>query len=328
MKLNPVPNAKELLDVGFKRASKLMLPKIRVNKKRELKEFLETKIKTAANAIDDRLTGIIKQFPDIDNVPRFLQEMISIAIEPKEYKRSLGHLQSKKKLLKMILRKSTGAIHKSTNERESSKAEKAFFGRVSSIINELNSDLLLLEKARREMKEFPDIDASMPTAIIAGFPNVGKTTILKRLTGSEPEIAAYPFTTKGLQLGYFEEKYLRFQMIDTPGLLDRPTSERNAVEKKAINALKNLAGILVFVVDATGSSGYTIKEQKHLLEEITRDFGKQTIIAINKSDISSAEQIEQAKKEFGNEVLLCGENQPSELRKRIVEELKKTLPID
>lgn len=325
MKINPVPNEKELLNFAFKRASKEMLPKIRVNKKKELKEFIVHKITVAARELDSRLTGIIEQFPDLDAAKPFLKEMISIAIDPNEYRRALGHLQAKKKILKMILRKSIGAVHKTRNEKETSKAEKGFFGRASSLTRELKEDLALLEKARREMKEFPDIFEDYPTAIIAGFPNSGKTTILKRLTGSEPEIAAYPFTTKSLQLGYFEERYIKYQIIDTPGLLDRPMDERNFIERKAINALRHVNAILVFVVDATENGGYSFEEQKRLLEEIKKEFGKQTIVALNKSDIATPEQLEHAKKEFGEEAIVCGEGNETELKTAIVKELRKTM---
>ncbi len=321
MKLNPVPSSKELLDIAFRKASKQMLPKVRQNKKRELKLFVVKKISTAANSLDSRLEEIIKQFPDIDNAAPFLKEMISIIIDLNEYKRSLGHLQSKKKLLKMVERKSIGLVHKSRNQKESARAEKSFFGRASSLIRELTTDLELLEKARKELKEFPDIDAEAPTIIIAGFPNAGKTTLLKRLTGSEPEIAAYPFTTKGLQIGHFEERYLRYQAIDTPGLLDRKMSERNPIERKAISALRHLAGMIVFVVDATETSGFSLQEQKHLLQEIQQEFGKKTIVVLNKADISSAEQIEKAKKEFPS-AIIEGEGIESELKKTIVRELK------
>ena len=323
MRINPVPKAGELLDIAFKRASKEMLPNIRKSKRKELKPFVAGKISIAANILDDRLQAVIKQFPDLEKSNDFLNEMISTVVDLNELRRALGHLQSKKKLLKMVLRKSIGAIHKSSNEREISKAEKAFFGRTSSLIRELESDLLLLEKVRREITAFPEIDAEAPTVIITGFPNVGKTTILKRLTGSAPAIAPYPFTTKGLQLGFFEERYLRYQVIDTPGLLDRKMSERNPIEKRAISTLKHIAGIIVFVVDPTETSGFSLQEQKRLLQDIEREFEKKVIVVLNKSDLASAEQLEEARKEFCAEAISCGEGKECDLRKQIVSESKE-----
>ena len=43
----------------------------------------------------------------------------------------------------------------------------------------------------------------------------------------------YAFTTKSLFVGHMDHKYLRWQVIDTPGLLDRPLEERNTIEMQA-----------------------------------------------------------------------------------------------
>jgi len=40
----------------------------------------------------------------------------------------------------------------------------------------------------------------------------------------------YAFTTKSLYVGHMDYKYLRWQVIDTPGILDRPLEERNTIE--------------------------------------------------------------------------------------------------
>ena len=76
----------------------------------------------------------------------------------------------------------------------------------------------------------PTVDFDAFTVVIAGFPNVGKSTVLRRLTGAKPKVAEYPFTTKGIQIGYLETKWNKIQVIDTPGLLDRPIDQMNNIE--------------------------------------------------------------------------------------------------
>lgn len=61
--------------------------------------------------------------------------------------------------------------------------------------------------------------------------------MLKRCKGGGAEVSRadvdvqpYAFTTKSLFLGHFDYRYLRWQIIDTPGLLDRLIEERNTIE--------------------------------------------------------------------------------------------------
>ena len=43
-------------------------------------------------------------------------------------------------------------------------------------------------------------------------------------------VQPYAFTTKSLYVGHMDYKYLRWQVIDTPGVLDRPLEDRNTIE--------------------------------------------------------------------------------------------------
>jgi len=95
----------------------------------------------------------------------------------------------------------------------------------------------------------PDIRPDEPAIVIAGYPNVGKSSFVNRVTRASNQIAEYPFTTKGVQIGHFERDHVRYQIVDTPGLLDRPEDERNDIERQAVSALEHLADVVVFVLD-------------------------------------------------------------------------------
>ena len=58
------------------------------------------------------------------------------------------------------------------------------------------------------MKDYPTIKTSLFTVAICGFPNVGKTTLLSKMTPSEPEISNYSFTTTlySSKLGFVNKK--------------------------------------------------------------------------------------------------------------------------
>jgi len=59
-------------------------------------------------------------------------------------------------------------------------------------------------------------------------------------------------------VGHTDYKFVRWQVIDTPGLLDRPLEERNTIEMQAITALAHLKACILFFIDISESSGYSI----------------------------------------------------------------------
>ncbi|HNL87148.1 MAG TPA: 50S ribosome-binding GTPase, partial [Methanoregulaceae archaeon] len=99
------------------------------------------------------------------------------------------------------------------------------------------------------------------------------------------EIASYPFTTKGIIVGHRYAGSERMQFIDTPGLLDRPAPERNAIERQALTAIINLADIVLCLLDASEHCGYPLEEQVRLVHEIEQMVSVPVVVVINKSDL-------------------------------------------
>jgi nucleolar GTP-binding protein len=77
----------------------------------------------------------------------------------------------------------------------------------------------------------------------------------------------------------------RYQVMDTPGLLDRPMSERNAIELQAISALKHLKAVVLFIIDPTETCGYEVKDQVNMLNEVKQQFPLPLLVVANKSDL-------------------------------------------
>lgn len=288
-----IPNIlspKEILDQSFNKTKKVIITdKDPFYKKK--KAIISKTQKFSLNIIT-LLEKYVKEFPSIDNLSSFYQEIIDIKINIGKLKKSLGAIHWAQKTCKSIYFKQERFLKRSNNIGFIVQKQKEIYGRLSSIINQINKDLKTLSDAQKILKTFPEIQ-NIPTIVIAGYPNVGKSSLLRCLSSAKPKIAQYPFTTKEIHVGHIEkeEKYVKkcFQIIDTPGLLDRSFEKRNIIEKQAIAALEHLANIIIFLIDPTETSGYSITDQKHLLSQIKKMFKDSKIIVVeNKKDIKKS----------------------------------------
>ena len=98
-------------------------------------------------------------------------------------------------------------------------------------------------------------------------------------------------------VGHTDYKYLRWQIIDTPGILDHPLEDRNVIEMQAITALAHLRACVLYIMDISEQCGHTLEEQIHLYESIKPLFAnKPLMIVINKVDIIKLEELDEARK--------------------------------
>lgn len=282
-----VLSADKLLELSFKSSRK-----IQINDRNTLykkKKTIIARTDSFSKSIISRLEQYVKKFPSIDNLSSFYQEIIDIKIDINKLKKSLGAIDWARKTCQMIYSTQSKSLQKSKNINFLMQKQKEIYGRISSVVKQINNDLLFLAKAQNVVKNFPEIQEIF-TVVIAGYPNVGKSSVLKRISSAKPKISQYPFTTKEIHVGHVErkEKYVkkRIQLIDTPGLLDRPVSKRNDIERQAIAALSNLADFIIFILDPTETCGYSLKDQLKLLSQIKKTFSDSIITIVeNKSDI-------------------------------------------
>ena len=282
--------AEKLIDKAFKKTKKIQKEDRDAFYKK--KKTIIAKTESFSTIIIDTLERYVKEFPSINNLPEFYQEILQIKIDVNKLKKALGAVDWARKTCKMIYTGQSGSLRKSKNIEFMMQKQKEIQGRITSVLKQIDKELKLLAEAQLYLNKLPDIH-DMPTVVIAGYPNVGKSSLLRCLSSAKPEIAQYPFTTKQIFVGHIErkEKYIlkRFQIIDTPGLLDRPLEKRNKIEQQAIAALRYLADIIIFVLDPTETCGYSLKDQKHLLSDLKKMFKESVFIIVeNKSDIKKS----------------------------------------
>lgn len=278
-KIHTVPTSEELINKSFKRAARAMSGKTIEDKESRFKAN-ESMLLTAANIFTDNLANIVRRFPSFDQLPKFYYELTDILVGVENLKMSLASVDWASKKIHEVARSYVGKIRDSDIPEP---VRREAFGRIASIIKSINKDLLLLNEARNILRKLPDVQDE-PTIVVAGYPNVGKSSFVSKITGASPEIAPYPFTTKGVKIGHFIRDGVRYQVMDTPGLLDRPMSERNIIERQAITAIHFLDAVVMFMIDPSESCGYEIEDQKRLLVEIQENFKLPMLVVANKAD--------------------------------------------
>lgn len=314
-KLPTVPTADELLDKSFRRATRAKRGKQILDRKSKL-QAEESMLLTAANILSDNLRHIVKKFPSFDQIPPFYLDLAEILVGVEEMKMNLASVQWAGEKINSLARSHVGMMR----EAEDAKViRKQAFGRISSIVGSIDGNLRFLNEARNKLKKLPAIDEG-PAIVVAGYPNVGKSSFVSLVSSAHPEIASYPFTTKGLAVGHFERNGIRYQVIDTPGLLDRPLEKRNEIELQAISALNHVGKVILYIIDPSGTCGYSLDTQMHLLEEIKNRFTAPFLIVANKKDLTVAD--------VGDMSMSTSEGEGVEaVLDRLLEMMPVTLPI-
>jgi len=292
----PVPNSQDLIDRAFKKASKLPSIKFMHNTpfhiKARKKEF--KRIEIIYDYLNSNLEHIVKSFPSIDNLHPFYNELVGILCDADVLKNNLGSVTGVMNVITKLNREVKAKIRKSKDPEEIAKLRIHFYGRISSILKSINNKLIYLEEIRFKFKKIPTFNVEDPIIVVAGFPNVGKSSLIRLISTAKPEIDYYPFTTRKLIVGHRVIKGKKIQIIDTPGLLDRTLEKRNKIELQAIIALKYLADKIIFLFDASGNSGYSINEQMNLFNEISELFSDSIIIpCLNKIDLEDFEKVDE-----------------------------------
>lgn len=121
---------------------------------------------------------------------------------------------------------------------------------------------------------------------------------MNKITNANVDVQNYPFTTQSLFVGHTQFQYTDWQVIDTPGLLDRPISERNTIEMQAITALAHLNACILYFIDISESCGYSIEKQIALFESIKVLFSqKPLVICLTKVDVQPWDTLDKKHKE-------------------------------
>ncbi|OBR12290.1 Nucleolar GTP-binding protein 1 [Colletotrichum higginsianum IMI 349063] len=294
--LPPVPNSQEFLDIVLSRTQRRLPTQIRSGFKiSRIRGFYTRKVRFTQETISEKLGQIIESFPRLNDIHPFHKDLINTLYDADHFKIALGQLSTAKHLIETISRDYVRLLKYGQSLFQCKQLKRAALGRMATLIKRLKDPLVYLDQVRQHLGRLPSIDPNTRTLLITGFPNVGKSSFLKSVSRADVDVQPYAFTTKSLFCGHFDYKYLRFQCIDTPGILDHPLEEMNTIEMQSVTAIAHLRSAILYFMDLSEQCGYSIQAQINLFQSIKPLFqNKIVFIVINKIDVVKPEDLDTA----------------------------------
>lgn len=215
----------------------------------------------------------------------FYRDLIKLRFSEEKLRKSLKRLLGSRRVLERLREEYLEKIDAIKNTEDGKMIRKQALGRLLSILERQKKQIQLSREIWKYAHKLPSVNFEEPIVVISGAPNVGKSSLINKLSNAKLSVASYPFTTKEIHLGHLQTRFSRIQFIDTPGLLDRPFKERNDIEMQAIYALKHLPHLIIFMLDPTFESYYEPEKQISIFKEVVGLFeDKPYLIVVNKID--------------------------------------------
>lgn len=172
---------------------------------------------------------------------------------------------------------------------------------------------------------------------LVGFPNAGKSTLLKAISRANPKIASYPFTTIQPQIGTIEyPDYRQITMADLPGLIEG--AHKNIGMGHQFLKHVERTSLLLLIIDIFGfqmtqnhvrrnclQNIYALNKELELYDPSLLE--KPTVLLVNKMDTNgSSEEYLRYEKNF-NDLSLALDDCPREIRPEQLLKFERIIPI-
>lgn len=145
------------------------------------------------------------------------------------------------------------------------KATSHHIGKLKAKISKLKEESLQRKSSGTKGKGFHVRKSGDSTAVLVGFPSVGKSTLLNELTNAESKVGAYEFTTLDIIPGIMEYRGAKIQIFDIPGIITGASGGKG--RGREILSVARTADLIIIVLDVFNPQHLNI-----ILKEL-RDIG-------------------------------------------------------
>lgn len=247
----------------------------------------KARLQLASATIEKGINLCTERLPALDNMHPLERAMVRLTLEggEEQYRGAAEALRKVVRRANDAERMGVARISKAKNTAGVTEAHNAALEQIERDLEPGGLGAKALQDVASIVKllyKVETLDPFQPCCAMVGAPNVGKSSIIRKLSKAEPAVHMYPFTTRALLVGHMElpgrmkhtGKWL--QVADTPGLLPREDHHRKPVELLTIALLEHLRTsfppMIVFVVDPTEHCGFSIQQQMLLRHEIKERF--------------------------------------------------------
>eukprot|EP01013_Petalomonas_cantuscygni_P001883 TRINITY_DN11911_c0_g1_i1.p2 TRINITY_DN11911_c0_g1~~TRINITY_DN11911_c0_g1_i1.p2 ORF type:complete len:370 (-),score=104.43 TRINITY_DN11911_c0_g1_i1:2813-3922(-) len=160
-------------------------------------------------------------------------------------------------------------IEKEIGRTQKNKATAGHLGLLKAKLAKLKRDLLESDKSGGGGGGAPGFDVKKTGDArvgLIGFPSVGKSTLLNRLTSTFSEVAAYEFTTLTCVPGIINYKGARIQLLDLPGIIEGAKDGKG--RGRQVIATARTCSCIIIVLDVTKQVTH-----KRIIEKELEGFG-------------------------------------------------------
>ena len=277
-----------------------ILEKIKGRYPKRSKDYIKleiTRLESTYNIAYSKTNFIVELSKLINSLDEFFWDLIRIEFDEDDIRGSLRCIKKARRLMGKFWERYRFRILGAEEPKEARKISKEGRGRILSTLKRCRSSLAVLRSLVVFLSKMPAIDPKMPTIIVSGAPSTGKSTFIRSVSSAQPKVSPYPFTTKEIKVGHVILNSKKIQVVDTPGLLDRPPEDMNSIEQKAVAALRRLRGTALLLIDVSPSATLPIESQFKIIDYLKSYLlNKPVYVGINKVDIADKDFLQLAEK--------------------------------
>lgn len=203
----------------------------------------------------------------------------------------LTEIRDTRKLLLEVTKATSAEIKGCASARDANEISKRGFEELAGTMDLSREGVEHLVQLTKALRAIPVVKLLVPSVVLVGAPNVGKSSIVRAISSGTPEVNNYPFTTRGVTIGHVRQKsvFEKFgsdcQVMDTPGMLLRDEEDRNEMEELTLASMLYLPTAVIYVMDPSGLCGTPFDQQRKIRDGLRERFPQRPWVdVVSKAD--------------------------------------------